>query len=46
VLYGGIALLVLTDIFQFYQLFMLGNIYSPTTFLLLRAEGFYDVPLQ
>ena len=46
VLYGGIALLVLTDIFQFYQLFVLGNIYSPTTFLLLRAEGFYDVPLQ
>jgi len=43
---GGIALLVMTDIFQFYQLFVLGNVYSPTTFLLLRAEGFYDVPLQ
>jgi hypothetical protein len=43
---GGIAIIVMTDIFQFYQRFVLGNIYSPTTFLLLRAEGFYDVPLQ
>jgi 4-amino-4-deoxy-L-arabinose transferase-like glycosyltransferase len=39
----GIAVLVLTDAFQFYQVFVVGNVYSPTTFLLLRAEGFYDV---
>jgi len=44
-LYIGIALLVLTDAFQFYQIFMVGNVYSPTTFLLLRAENLYDVPL-
>jgi 4-amino-4-deoxy-L-arabinose transferase-like glycosyltransferase len=43
VLYGGLALLVVTDIFQFYQLFVLGDIYNPTTFLLLRAEGFYGL---
>jgi 4-amino-4-deoxy-L-arabinose transferase-like glycosyltransferase len=43
VVYLGIGLLVLTDAFQFYQLFIAGNVYSPTTFLLLRAEGFYQV---
>ena len=42
-LYFGMALLVLADLFQFYQIFIAGNVYSPTTFLLLRAEGFYDV---
>jgi len=39
----GLALFVLLDFFQFYQIFVAGNVYSPTTFLLLRAEGFYDV---
>jgi hypothetical protein len=24
----------------------MGNVYSPTTFLLLRAEGFYDIHPQ
>jgi 4-amino-4-deoxy-L-arabinose transferase-like glycosyltransferase len=43
VLYLGIALLVMTDAFQFYQVFVVGNVYSPTTFLMLRAEGFYEV---
>jgi hypothetical protein len=40
-LYLGIALLLVTDAFQFYRVFVVGNVYSPTTFLLLRAEGFY-----
>ncbi len=40
----AIAIVALTDAFQFYQVFVRGNVYSPTTFLLLRAEGFYDVP--
>ena len=44
VLYFAIAIVVLTDAAQFYEVFVLGNVYSPTTFLLLRAEGFYDVP--
>jgi 4-amino-4-deoxy-L-arabinose transferase-like glycosyltransferase len=40
-----IALFVLIDASQFYKIFVAGNTYSPTTFLLLRAEGFYDTPL-
>ncbi|HEV2046506.1 MAG TPA: glycosyltransferase family 39 protein [Chthoniobacterales bacterium] len=43
VFYLAIALLVVTDAWQFYQIFVIGNVYSPTTFLLLRAEGFYDI---
>ncbi|HET9418134.1 MAG TPA: glycosyltransferase family 39 protein [Chthoniobacterales bacterium] len=43
VLYLGIAFVVMTDAFQFYRVFVAGNVYSPTTFLLLRAEGFYQV---
>lgn len=43
VFYLAIALLVITDAWQFYQIFIIGNVYSPTTFLLLRAEGFYDI---
>jgi hypothetical protein len=46
VFYLAIALLVVTDVWQFYQIFVIGNVYSPTTFLLLRAEGFYDVQPQ
>ena len=46
VLYLTIGILVLTDAWQFYQVFVIGNVYSPTTFLLLRAEGFYDVHPQ
>jgi 4-amino-4-deoxy-L-arabinose transferase-like glycosyltransferase len=42
-LYLGIAMIALTDVIQFCQVFVRGNVYSPTTFLLLRAEGFYDV---
>jgi len=42
----AIGILVLTDAWQFYQVFVIGNVYSPTTFLLLRAEGFYDVHPQ
>jgi hypothetical protein len=30
---------------QFYYVFTLGGLYNPNTFVLLRAEGFYDVPL-
>ncbi len=41
--YLAISLVVLIDATQFYQIFVRGNVYSPTTFLLLRAEGFYDV---
>lgn len=44
VLYLAIGIVVLADAAQFYEVFVLGNVYSPTTFLLLRAEGFYDVP--
>jgi 4-amino-4-deoxy-L-arabinose transferase-like glycosyltransferase len=44
VLYAALAIVVLFDATQFYEVFVLGNVYSPTTFLLLRAEGFYDVP--
>ncbi|HLW34948.1 MAG TPA: glycosyltransferase family 39 protein [Chthoniobacterales bacterium] len=36
-----IALLVVNDSLQFYRIFVAGNLYSPTTFLLLRSEGFY-----
>jgi hypothetical protein len=43
VFYLAIMLVVVTDAWQFYQIFVNGNVYSPTTFLLLRAEGFYDV---
>jgi len=43
VFYLAIALLVVTDAWQFYQIFIIGNVYSPTTFLLLRAEGFFDI---
>jgi hypothetical protein len=39
-----IALLVVGDSFQFYRIFIQGNLYSPTTFLLLRALGFYGNP--
>src|SRR3984893_11468221 len=39
IFYLSIGLLVLTDAWQFYQIFVVGNVYSPTTFLLLRAEG-------
>lgn len=46
VFYLAIALLVVTDVWQFYQIFVIGNVYSPTTFLLLRAERFYDVQPQ
>ena len=46
VFYLAIGLLVLTDAWQFYQIFVVGNVYSPTTFLLLRAEGFYDIHPQ
>jgi len=42
----AIGIFVLTDAWQFYQVFVIGNVYSPTTFLLLRAEGFYDVHPQ
>ena len=38
-----LGVLVAADGAQFYQIFMAGNLYSPTTFLLLRAEGFYNV---
>jgi len=41
---GLISLLILSDSFQFYQIFIKGNVYSPTTFLLLRAEDFYQTP--
>ncbi len=41
VLVAVIALLVVNDSFQFYRIFIAGNLYSPTTFLLLRSEGFY-----
>ena len=41
VLVALITLLVVNDLFQFYQIFISGNLYSPTTFLLLRSEGFY-----
>jgi len=44
VLAFAIALVLLADVAQFYEVFVLGEVYSPTTFLLLRAEGFYDVP--
>lgn len=37
-----LGLILISDSFQFYQIFVRGNVYSPTTFLLLRAEGFYD----
>ena len=40
----ALAVVVIGDSFQFYQIFVSGNVYSPTTFLLLRAEGFYDSP--
>jgi 4-amino-4-deoxy-L-arabinose transferase-like glycosyltransferase len=46
VFYLAIGLLVLTDAWQFYQVFVIGNVYSPTTFLILRAEGFYNVHPQ
>lgn len=42
--YLAIAVVLLSDAAQFYEVFVLGNVYSPTTFLLLRAEGFFDVP--
>ncbi len=46
IFYLAIGLLVMTDAWQFYQIFVVGNVYSPTTFLLLRAEGFYDIHPQ
>ena len=46
IFYLALGLLILTDAWQFYQVFVIGNVYSPTTFLLLRAEGFYDVHPQ
>jgi 4-amino-4-deoxy-L-arabinose transferase-like glycosyltransferase len=44
ILYGSLALIVVGDVFQFYRLFVFGNVYNPTTFHLLKAEGFYDLP--
>lgn len=44
ILYATIGVVALSDAFQFYQVFVAGNVYSPTTYLLLRAEGFYQVP--
>jgi 4-amino-4-deoxy-L-arabinose transferase-like glycosyltransferase len=41
ILVAVIVLLVVHDSFQFYRIFVAGNLYSPTTFLLLRSEGFY-----
>lgn len=46
VLFLALAFLIATDAWQFYQIFVAGNVYSPTTFLLLRAEGFFDVHPQ
>jgi len=46
IFYLALGLLILTDAWQFYEVFLIGNVYSPTTFLLLRAEGFYDVHSQ
>ncbi|MFL6594081.1 MAG: glycosyltransferase family 39 protein, partial [Chthoniobacterales bacterium] len=43
VLVALIGVLVLADAAQFYRVFVRGNVYNPNTFLLLRAEGFYDV---
>jgi 4-amino-4-deoxy-L-arabinose transferase-like glycosyltransferase len=43
ILYLALGVLVAADAAQFYQIFVAGNLYSPTTFLLLRAEGFYNV---
>jgi hypothetical protein len=43
ILYLALGVLVAVDAAQFYQIFVAGNLYSPTTFLLLRAEGFYNV---
>jgi 4-amino-4-deoxy-L-arabinose transferase-like glycosyltransferase len=40
----ALGLILISDSFQFYQIFVSGNVYSPTTFLILRAEGFYDSP--
>lgn len=40
---GLAAILVISDAVQFYQVFIRANTYNPTTFLLLRAEGFFDV---
>jgi 4-amino-4-deoxy-L-arabinose transferase-like glycosyltransferase len=42
-LYVGIAIVVLTDASQFYQIFVRANVYSPATFALLDAEGFYHL---
>ncbi|MDQ2867699.1 MAG: glycosyltransferase family 39 protein [Verrucomicrobiota bacterium] len=42
VLIALIALVMIGDSLQCYRLFWQGEIYSPTTFLLLRTEGFYD----
>ena len=41
ILIALIAVLVINDSVQFYRIFVAGNVYSPTTFLLLRSEGFY-----
>ena len=38
-----VAVLLLGDAVQFYDVFVRGNVYNPTTFLLLSAEGFFDV---
>jgi len=40
----AVCVILISDSFQFYQIFVRNNVYSPTTFLLLRAEGFYDSP--
>ena len=37
-----IAFFVFVDATQYYKIFVTGNTYSPITFLILRAEGFYD----
>jgi 4-amino-4-deoxy-L-arabinose transferase-like glycosyltransferase len=43
-LFAIIGLIMVNDAFAFYQVFAKGNVYSPTTFLLLRAEGFFQTP--
>jgi Dolichyl-phosphate-mannose-protein mannosyltransferase len=43
-IFGLLGVFIISDAFQFYQIFVKANLYSPTTFLLLRAEGFYESP--
>ena len=46
ILPAALGILVIADAAQFYTVFVTGNTYSPTTFLLLRAERFFDVHPQ